>query len=83
MAKIKEFIEGFKEGQKVLGSCIGAIINSVLLTFVYIFGIGLTSIIAKIFGKRFLNLEIDKKAQTYWSDLNLKKKPIKNYYRQF
>jgi len=83
MDKIKEFIKGLKEGQRGFGESIASLINSILLSLVYIFGIGMTSIIAKIFGKRFLDLKVDEKADTYWIDLNLEKKPIEEYYRQF
>lgn len=83
MTKLKEFMTGFKYGQKDFGETISTIINSALLILVYFLGIGLTSIIAKISGKSFLDLSIDEKAKTYWRDLNLAKKPIKEYYRQF
>ena len=77
----KEFWLGFKEGQKLFGENIAVIINSILLTFVYILGVGLTSIFAKIFNKHFLDLTINK--ETYWTSLNLSKKPMEEYYRQF
>jgi hypothetical protein len=47
-----------------------------------LFAVGLTSIFAKIFKKHFLETKLPKDA-TYWSDLNLKNKPIEKYYRQF
>jgi len=77
------FIEELKEGQKEFGHDISAIINSALLTFVYVFGVGLTSLTAKIFGKKFIDLRIEKKNKTYWEDLNLGKKTKEEYYRQF
>ena len=67
---------------KSIGKIIVIIINSILLTIVYFIGVGLTSIIAKIFKKNFLDLKISKK-KTYWTNLNLKKELIKNYYKQF
>ncbi|MBL7056614.1 hypothetical protein ISS07_06900 [Candidatus Woesearchaeota archaeon] len=82
MTKLNMFFEGFKEGARLFGENIVLIINSILLFLVYIFGVGFTSIIAKLVGKQFLNLKISKKG-SYWSDLNLKKKKIKNYYKQF
>jgi len=62
---------------------ISTVINSLLLTLVYIFGIGLTSIISKILGKRFLETKPDSKERTYWTDLNLKKKSVEEYKKQF
>lgn len=83
MVKMKSFIQQFKKGQKEFGEDIAIIINSILLSIVYLFGVGLTSSIAKVFRKRFLDLKIDPKVKTYWCDLNLTKKPINEYYKQF
>jgi len=80
---IKEFIGGFKEGQKLFGKTIAVIVNTILLSIIYFIGIGLTSIVAKLFGKHFLELEKKESLSSYWSELNLGKKPIKEYYRQF
>jgi len=80
---IKLFIKGFKKGQKNFGENIGIIINSILLSFVYIIGVGLTSIFSKIVKKDFLDLKIKKEDESYWSELNLGKKPLQEYYRQF
>jgi len=73
--------KSFKKGMKNFGDNMAIVVNSVLLSFVYIIGIGLTSIFAKLFGKKFL--ETKRRSDSYWSDLNLKKKPIEEYYRQF
>ncbi|MFH0936637.1 MAG: hypothetical protein V1815_03100 [Candidatus Woesearchaeota archaeon] len=78
-----KFINGFLRGQKKFGENISIVINSILLTIVYFIGIGLTSIFAKIFNKHFLDLKLRKNEKTYWEDLNLTKKSMKEYYRQF
>lgn len=78
---MEKFIHGFIAGQKSFGETIAVIINSVLLSLVYIFGVGLTSIIAKLLGKSFLDLKKEK--VSYWRELNLGKEDIKNYYKQF
>ena len=78
---MKQFFNGFKEGIKNFGHNITAIVNSSLLFIVYFIGVGITAIIAKIFRKRFLDMK--KKKNTYWSNLNLRKNPIEEYYRQF
>jgi len=75
MKRIKHFF-------KRLGIITNTIINSILLTIVYLIGVGITSIIAKLFRKQFLDVKLSKK-DTYWCDLNLKSKPIEEYYRQF
>ncbi len=83
MKVLKQFFTGFKKGSRDFGYNIALIINSVLLSLVYIIGAGFTSIVAKLFGKHFLDIKLSKKRDSYWSDLNLKKKPIGEYYRQF
>lgn len=80
---MNKFFKGFKNGMEEFGHSISTIINSVLLSIVYLIGVGVTSIIAKVFGKHFLDRKISDKEKTYWSDFNLKKKPIEEYYRQF
>jgi len=77
------FIKGFKQGFHDFGNGITNIINFILLSIVYFIGVALTSIIAKILGKHFMDIKQEKKKKTYWKDYNLKKEPIDNYYRQF
>ena len=82
MKKLKQFFRGFRKGMGYFGHNIAIIINTILLSLVYFLGVGLTSIFAKLSGKHFLETKLGKKS-TYWSDLNLKKKPMEEYYRQF
>ena len=81
MSLMRQFLTGFRNGMKNFGNNIAIIINTVLLFFVYITGVGVTSLISKITRKHFLDLRLKK--ESYWSDLNLKKKKIEDYYRQF
>jgi len=81
MAKIKQMFDEFMEGSKMFGELISAIINLLLLTFVYFLGFGLTSIAAKIFGKKFIDDKTTK--DSYWQELNLTTQSFKEYYRQF
>ena len=78
---IKCFWKGFCSGFKNFSHNITIIINSSLLSIVYLMGVGFTSIFAKLFGKHFLDTKKDK--ESYWSDLNLKKKKMEEYLRQF
>ncbi len=82
MTELKNFIKGFKEGLHNFGSNTSIIVNSVILLIIYLIPVGFTSIISKIINKKFLDIDNSKK-NTYWSDLNLKKKKINEYYRQF
>ncbi len=78
---MKDLFIGFKRGFKDFGENISIIINSVLLSIVYLVGVGITSIIAKIAKKEFLETKM--KRESYWSSLNLKKEDKENYYRMF
>jgi len=79
---LKNFFKGFLKGQKLFGETISTIINSILLTIVYVFGVGISSLFGKISKKDFLDLNPSSK-KTYWSELNLTKQSIEKYYRQF
>lgn len=83
MKSIKIFFKGFLQGFKNFGYNISIIINSILLLAVYLIGVGITAIFAKIFRKKFLDMELSDDRKTYWSELNLEKKPTEEYYRQF
>jgi hypothetical protein len=50
---------------------------------VYVFGIGITSVLAKVFSKHFLDMKISRERESYWSELDVKKRPIDEYYKQF
>ena len=78
---MKNLLIGFKKGVKGFGQNISMLVNTILLSVVYFIGVGLTFIFAKIFRKHFLELKLKK--DSYWSDLNLSKKKIEEYYRQF
>jgi len=82
MKGLKQFFRGFREGMRDFGQGIALIVNSFLLAIVYLVGVGFTAIFAKLFRKHFLDMKLLKK-ETYWSDLNLKKKSMEEYYRQF
>lgn len=78
---VKTFFNSIIKGFKEFGYDITTIINFVLSLFVYILGIGLVSIIAKITGKHFLDLKFKSK-DSLW----VKRTPVKTrdeYYRQF
>jgi len=81
MAKIKQMFDEFMGGSKMFGELMSAIVNLLLLSFVYFIGFGLTSIFAKISGKRFIDDLANK--ESYWEELNLTTQSFKEYYRQF
>lgn len=77
------FLKGIKEGQKMFTETISIIINTILLTFVYFFGVGITSIIGKIFNKKFLDKKINTKLETYWESPEKLQTKMEDYYKQF
>lgn len=82
MSILKEIVDGFKKGIHNFGSLITQLINTILLSIVYLFGVGVTAMIARFAGKDFLELKIKAK-KSYWHTLNVSKKDIKKFYRQF
>lgn len=80
---LKNFFQDFLAGLKIFSANITCLVNTILLLIAYLIGIGLSFIIAKFINKHFLDLNIDKNKNTYWSDLNLTKKDLKNYLKQF
>lgn len=83
MKDLKQFLTGFQKGMEEFGNNLFLIVNTVLLSLVYLIGIGLTSLLAKMVGKHFLEKKMSKEKKSYWTELELKKKPIEEYYRQF
>ena len=75
------FAKGFKSGFKNFGYNITSAVNFILLVPVYLIGVGLTSVMAKLSRKRFLDLKL--KGKTYWKERKLEKEPLEKYYRQF
>jgi hypothetical protein len=80
---VKDFLSGLKQGMHRFGQDIATLINTILLAIVYLLAVGITSVIARLFRKRFLETRLNAKAKTYWNTLNIKKRPTDEYYRQF
>ena len=80
---MRRFLSGFRAGLEEFGCNINMLVNSVLLSVVYIFGAGVTAVFARLVGKRFLDVQLSRSRESYWSDLNLGRKPVEEYYRQF
>ena len=81
MKNENSFVKGFLKGFKNFGQNVTNVVNFILLVPVYFIGVGLTSIIAKLLRKKFLDLNL--KGKTYWKEEKSKKQPIEKYYRQF
>jgi len=70
-------LKDFQNGLKEFGLCISTVVNTVLLSIVYIIGVGIASLANKVSKKELL--ELKKKDGSYWSDFHQSNK----YYRQF
>jgi hypothetical protein len=58
---------------------ISTLISSIILSIVYLIGIGVPALIAKLVGKKFIETE---KKRSYWVDIN-NQKTLEESYRQF
>ena len=83
MGSAREFIIGLKDGFAAFGLSVANVVNFALLSFVYVFGIGLTSAAARAKGKHFLDLRPRKDARSYFVSGAVSKEKTEDYYRQF
>lgn len=75
------FVRGLKNGFKNFGHNVTNVVNFILLVPVYFIGVGATSLMAKGFGKKFLELKV--RGKTYWKDEKRGTQLKDDYYRQF
>lgn len=80
---LRSFLSGLQNGVKIFGDNMNEIVVLILATMIYVFGIGITAIFAKLRGKHFLDMQIHKKQKSYWEDLQLGTKETSTYHRQF
>jgi len=75
--EVTDIWSGFKRGFRGFGANIAVIINTALLGLVYLIGVSISSIYAKLTGISLLEMRLSKKS--YWAKYQ---KPA-NHYRQF
>jgi len=75
--------EAIKKGFLAFSHFMQKIVNTILLSIVYFIGIGLTSLILKLFGKRFMELKLDKHAKSYYKNCDATKKQKSDFYRMY
>ncbi len=96
---LKKIWAGIKSVLEPIGKFVSSIVNFVLLAMVYFIGIGIVSVIMKLFGKHFLELksyrnkvsgELKNKEflskqnkSSNWHEHKLTKQPLEQYYRTF
>ena len=81
MENIKLLFNGFKNGFKEFGHFINDIVNFILLSLVFILGVGLVSIFAKFFKKNFLDMKPGGK--TYWLNKKDRNKTMEDSLKPF
>ena len=81
--QLTSLFKGFKEGFRKFGHLIANTINFVLLLIVFIFGIGLVSVLSKIFRKKYLEMKPKNKLKSYWTKVNIGTKNKEDYLKPF
>jgi hypothetical protein len=79
----KIYFASVKDGMMFFGERTSAIVNAVLLMAVYIVGVGSMSLLSKIIGKKFLELDIDRTRESYWVKKMESPEKLQRYFRQF
>ena len=66
-----------------LAIVLGFVMSRIILTLLFYLVLTPIGFLAKIFGKKFLDLQYDKSADTYWEKRTIKEKNNFDYERQF
>jgi hypothetical protein len=77
------FLSDFYKGMCLFGKKVSIFINTILLLIAYVFGIGLTAIIAKLIDKNFLKLRIEKDKTSYWEETHITDKEVSEFLKQY
>lgn len=77
------FLKPFNKVWMSLAIILGWVMTRVILSLLFYLALTPLRFIAMIFNKRFLNLNIDKSADTYWEKRERKKFDPSTYERQF
>ncbi len=80
---IASFFVGTGQGIKSFGENIQTLVNTILLSAVYFVGVGVAWLMCKISKRTFFAGKPNQEIKTYWEALDLKKKPIERYQKQF
>jgi len=77
------FVAGFKSGFEKFGRSIAAVVNVVILGITYFIGVGISSLLSKLFHKSNLDMKMDKGDVSYWSEFEGGKEDLESHYRQY
>lgn len=79
---MKAFFKGFQNGLKEFGKKVSIIVNTALLLAVYILGVGIPALVARVKHKEFMHERLERKKSTYWEDISYSPKRGP-YYKQY
>jgi len=77
------FFVGTQQGIKSFGENIQTLVNTLLLSIVYFVGVGIAWLMCKLSKRTFFAEKPRPEATTYWEPMDLKKRPMEEYRRQF
>jgi hypothetical protein len=66
-----------------LAILLGYVMSRIILTILFYLVLTPIGLLAKLFGKKFLDLKYDNSAETYWEKRQIKEKNKLDYERQF
>jgi len=72
-----------REGAAEFGEAIGKMVSFVLLSVIYVVAVGLTSLIGKLVGKVFVEMNIVRTRTSYWEDVDISTDKYERYLRQY
>ncbi|MFH1403206.1 MAG: hypothetical protein ABIH11_02940 [Candidatus Altiarchaeota archaeon] len=78
---MNDFLRGFRKGFEGFGKHATGAVNSILLTIVYVLGVGPVSLAYRISGRHFLDMK--KRDGTYYVERKTGEGKREEYYRQF
>jgi len=79
---VRDFFIAVKDGLMAVSKFITSVVNFILLIPLFFIGVVLTSLLSKVFGKRYLALTL-RKRKSYWVKKNLSTQKLEKYYRMF
>ncbi len=83
MGNFQLLFSGIYEGLAAFGKIVSNIVNFFLLLIVFVFGIGLVSVVGKLRGKKFLSLGFNSKAKSYWGESPALNRKLEDYLKPF
>jgi hypothetical protein len=76
------FFKGVQSGMKLFGECTSALVNAILLSVVYLVGIGLSRLLAPRSHREMMEPP-SKRSRSYWRSMRAEKRSLDEHYRQF